>query len=83
MKLKISTKAARQLKRLKNDPALVQRLRAAMLELAANPYQGKSLEGVYRGLRSWRVGNWRILYRIYREQLEVLVLEIADRKEVY
>ncbi|HHE46880.1 MAG TPA: type II toxin-antitoxin system mRNA interferase toxin, RelE/StbE family [Bacteroidetes bacterium] len=83
MKLKISTKVARQLKKMKNNPALAQRLRAALLEIAADPYQGKALDGVYLGVRSWRVGDWRILYRIYRKKLEVLVLEIGDRKDIY
>jgi mRNA-degrading endonuclease RelE of RelBE toxin-antitoxin system len=83
MKLKISTKVARQFKKLKNNPALAQRLRAALLEIAANPYHGKALEGIYSGVRSWRAGEWRILYRIYREQLEVLILEIGDRKDIY
>jgi mRNA interferase RelE/StbE len=81
--LRISSKAARQIKRLKGNPALVQRLRAAFLQIAADPYQGKPLDGVYEGVRSWRVGDWRILYRIYRKQLIVLIIEVADRKEVY
>ena len=83
MKLKISSRAARQIKKLKSNPALAQRLRAALLDIAANPYRGKPLEGVFEGVRSWRVADWRVLYRIYREQLIVLIIEIAARKDVY
>ena len=83
MKLKISSKAARQLKKIRNKPALVQCLHAAFLSITANPFQGKPLDGVYEGIRSWRVGDWRKLYRIYRDQLIVLIVEVADRKEVY
>jgi mRNA interferase RelE/StbE len=30
-----------------------------------------------------RVGNWRVIYEIEREQLVILVLRIASRGEVY
>lgn len=83
MRLKISTRAARQLKKLKRDPALTQRLRAAFLEIADEPFRGTPLDGVYEGMRSLRVGDWRILYRIYRKQLTVLIIEVAHRREVY
>jgi mRNA interferase RelE/StbE len=53
------------------------------MEIASDPYKGKPLEGVYEGMRSWRVGDWRIIYRIYKQQLLVLIIEVADRKEAY
>ncbi|NQT34303.1 type II toxin-antitoxin system RelE/ParE family toxin [bacterium] len=83
MKLKLSTKAGRQLKKIRHNADLVQRLRAGFLEIASNPYAGKPLDGVYEGMRSWRVGDWRIIYRIYKQQLLVLIIEVANRKEVY
>jgi len=53
------------------------------LDIGANPYRGKPLEGVYAGMRSWRAGDWRILYRIYRKELLVLIIDIANRKDIY
>ena len=83
MKLKLSAKAARQLKRIKRKPDLVERLRAAFGKIASDPFQGKPLDRVYEGVHSRRVGDWRILYRIYKQQLLILAIEVADRKEAY
>ncbi|MBM3326148.1 MAG: hypothetical protein FJY65_04070 [Calditrichaeota bacterium] len=82
MKLELSSKAAHHIKKLKSNPILCSRIRSALLEIAAHPFDGKSLEGVFRSLYSKRVGDWRIIYRIYREQLIVLIVDIADRKDV-
>jgi mRNA interferase RelE/StbE len=44
---------------------------------------GKPLTGDKVGLRRYRVGEYRIVCRIDDEQLAVLVLRIAHRKDVY
>jgi mRNA interferase RelE/StbE len=83
VKLKLSNKAAHQLKKLRHDNVLKRRLFTAFTQIAAHPFQGKLLEGLYEGTYSLRVGDWRILYRVYQEELIVLIIEVADRKEVY
>ncbi len=59
--------------------------------LARDPdAQGKPLLGELRGLRSIRAAGqrYRIIYRVHREQIEVLVIAIgirreADREDIY
>ncbi len=46
-----------------------------------NPERYKPLRYGLKGMRSARVGKWRIIYRI--EGNEILVLSIAPRKKAY
>ena len=51
--------------------------------IAKDPLIGKPLVGVFKGVRSYRIGVIRILYKPYKDRLVVVVLDIAHRKEVY
>lgn len=65
------------------EPRLFQRVRSVLESLGRDPFQGKALKGQLRGMLSYRVGSYRILYRVERSELVVLVLDIGDRREVY
>jgi mRNA interferase RelE/StbE len=43
----------------------------------------KRLKGKLAGLARFRVGDWRVIYRIDDVSNRVLVLSIANRREVY
>ena len=81
--LRITAKAAKELDALprrKDRKAVVDRI----LDLAANPRPAgcvklSSLAELYRV----RQGPYRIVYTIEDEQLVVIVIRIADRKEAY
>lgn len=49
--------------------------------LSKNPKQGKKLKGPFKGLYSYRVGNYRVVYTFILKG--VLVLRVSHRKEVY
>ena len=83
MEVELSAKAARQWKRLLRNPALLERLDSALDRMASDPYLGKLLGGEFPEVRSMRVGDWRILYKVFPKRRLVVVLSIADRKEVY
>lgn len=52
--------------------------------LAQNPYRvGKPLFGPLRGCHGARRGTYRIVYRIDDEALEVHVVDVDHRAEVY
>jgi len=52
-------------------------------ELAENPRpRGSRMKG-YPGLRKKRAGNHRIVYKVENQAIKVLVLVIADRRDVY
>jgi mRNA interferase RelE/StbE len=44
---------------------------------------GKPLQGIFKGLYRYRYGSYRIMYAIDRESVVILILRIADRKDVY
>jgi mRNA interferase RelE/StbE len=55
-----------------------------MLVLADDPHPANSrkLEG-YHDLYRLRVGDWRIIYQVDKDQLLILVLEVGSRGEIY
>jgi mRNA interferase RelE/StbE len=65
------------------DPRVRARVRAAIEKLIEDPTRGKPLQLTLRGLRSWRTGDWRIVYRATHEKLEILVIAVGHRREVY
>ncbi|MCX5825340.1 MAG: type II toxin-antitoxin system RelE/ParE family toxin [Deltaproteobacteria bacterium] len=44
---------------------------------------GKPLQGIFKGLYRYRYGSYRIIYAIDRGSMVILILRIADRKDVY
>jgi mRNA-degrading endonuclease RelE of RelBE toxin-antitoxin system len=57
----------------------------AILELAANPREvGKQLRGTLRGIWTFRVGEYRLLYRIVGSMDQDLVIDsVLHRPEGY
>ena len=59
------------------------RIVAAIDRLAENPGLGTALKGDLRGLRRLRVGNYRVLYEVRDDELVVLVVRVAHRRDAY
>lgn len=59
------------------------RLIDAIEKLKTNPNAGSVLKGEFSGLRRIRIGDYRIVYEVQNEQLVILVIRIAHRREVY
>lgn len=56
-------------------------LKLALRGLAGDPLLGKNLKGDFEGLRSYRLGTYRIVYRFTRNSAEIIHIE--HRKDVY
>ena len=56
---------------------------AALFDLRHNPYSGKRLKGKFQNCYSLRVGDYRIIYRVYKKELNVLVIRVGHRQEIY
>ncbi len=81
--LKFKKSAARDLAKLGN-PGAKRVLEAIRTKLLMNPHeQGKMLKGSLRDLRSFRVGDYRVLYTFSDEELWVLVVRIGHRRDIY
>ncbi len=50
-------------------------------DLAQNPQQGEPLKGRFKGLFKYRVGNYRVIFTRFNQ--EILDLRIGHRKDVY
>lgn len=79
--IRYAASAARSIRRL--DPQIRRRVRAAVQTLAEEPERGKPLQLSLKGLRSWRTGDYRIVYRIIQERIEIIVIAAGHWREVY
>ncbi|MCH8156476.1 MAG: type II toxin-antitoxin system RelE/ParE family toxin [Nitrospinae bacterium] len=78
-----SKQAAKAILNISRDEA--QRIRKKLSRLAADPTAPnknvKKLSG-YDAFRL-RVGDWRVIYSVHKGELEILVIKIASRGDVY
>lgn len=79
--VRYTTTAAGAIRKL--DAPVRQRVRAAIDTLREDPYRGKPLQLALQGLRSWRTGDWRIVYRVHADRVEILVVTVGHRRDVY
>lgn len=80
---KLSQEAVKRLDRL--DRATCTRIERRLHELKANPSDpriSKLLKGL-EGMRSARVGDWRILYTINDKMKTIYIVAIRPRGEAY
>jgi mRNA interferase RelE/StbE len=73
--------AARRLAKL--DKAVKERVGRAIVRLSEHPELGKRLTGLLNDRWSYRVGDWRILYKVRKNELLILVLTVGHRRDVY
>ena len=76
-----TSSAGRAIRRL--DPGIRRRVLAALQKLQAEPERGKPLQLTLKGLRSWRTGDYRIVYRVIETRIEILVVALGHRRDVY
>ena len=62
-------------------PELKRKVRAALEQILQDPYSGKALRDDLEGLRSVRVGGFRIVYRASSRTIEIVA--IGPRRNIY
>lgn len=83
-KLELTRRAAKELEAVHAaDRKLYRRFILAFEAIARSPLDGKPLHGELRGLRSYRLGSYRVLYEIRRARLLVVVIDLGHRREIY
>lgn len=80
--IKYSKQAINALRKMPNN--LSRRIREKLKLLAIDPYSNKQVK-LLKGSVAYRirVGDWRILYLLNKTQVEIAVIKIATRGEVY
>ena len=79
--IRIKESAARELRRITKPHRT--RIVAAIDRLTETPHLGAALKGDLRGLRRLRVGDYRVVYEVRDEELVVLVVRVAHRRDAY
>jgi mRNA-degrading endonuclease RelE of RelBE toxin-antitoxin system len=62
-------------------PTLKRKTKATLKTILADPSSGKALKNELAGLRSFRVGTFRIVYRVIRNVVEIV--SIGPRERIY
>lgn len=62
-------------------PQLKRKVKFGFRELARDPFAGKALGDELKGLRSFRIGRFRIIYRVSGRNIEVAA--IGPRRTIY
>jgi len=62
-------------------PELKRKTKASLRTILTDPSSGKALKDELAGLRSFRVGSFRIIYRVMRNIVEVVA--VGPRERIY
>jgi mRNA interferase RelE/StbE len=77
----IAPRAKKQIDKLPSK--IKQKIAAALEELSTSPFLGKELKADLKGLYSYRVGSYRVIYSILRHRLIIQIIKVMHRKDVY
>lgn len=80
-KIVFAPTAEKQLKKL--DKPVQTRIVHAIAKLATDPCLGKQLKGELSDYRSYRVGDYRVVYFVHQQKIQVEIIRVAHRREVY
>ncbi|MEO6722689.1 MAG: type II toxin-antitoxin system RelE/ParE family toxin [Ferruginibacter sp.] len=79
-KLQIEKAALKYIK--KQDVPTIKRLMAAIDQIAENPHIGEPLIN-HAAQYKYRVGSYRILYKIVESELVISIIKVGPRGDVY
>lgn len=63
-----------------------QRVRAAIVDIQTNPFTHpnvRRLHGELKGLLRYRIGNFRLVYRVLEDERESRIIALGPRGDVY
>ena len=63
-------------------PDLKRKIKSALKRILSDPYSGKSLREELKGLSSYRVGRFRIIYHVTSNHI-IEIVAIGPRKIIY
>jgi mRNA interferase RelE/StbE len=63
-------------------PRIKKKVKSSLQYIVSDPHSGKALSDELKGLRSFRVGRFRIIYRI-TDRKEIEIVAIGPRERIY
>jgi mRNA interferase RelE/StbE len=83
-RIEFTRQAEKQLEKVHHaDRDLYERFMESFEEIRKYPESGKPLKHELKGLRSYRIGSYRIIYQVLRSRLLVIVVDLGHRREIY
>lgn len=79
--MQLSHEAQKNFKKLPSK--IKDKVSAKIFLLAVNPLLGEALYGEFKGLYKIYVWPYRIIYRVYLDQLLISVIRIRHRQDAY
>ena len=80
-KLAYTKTVAKEIQKL--DGSVKKMLLAGLSRIEQDPEIGKPLTKELKGLRSYRVSSYRIVYKIENHQLLIIIVALGHRKNIY
>ena len=80
-KIEYNKEAVRNLDKISNSKK--NKIFKEIEALKENPDLGKQLVGPLKGLRSLRIGNYRVIYKKDLQIITIFILAIGHRKNIY
>ncbi|MBI5200661.1 MAG: type II toxin-antitoxin system RelE/ParE family toxin [Elusimicrobia bacterium] len=80
-RIEFTPRAAKDFRAL--EASLQARVAGALERASDEPLSGKPLQGPFAGLRSIRVGEYRVVYRPEPGSRSILVHAIGHRRDIY
>jgi mRNA interferase RelE/StbE len=68
------------------DATLQKRIDRCCLQLKSDPFRHnniKRLKGEFAGIYRFRIGEWRVMYRVDNQTRKVVIIDIGHRRDVY
>ncbi|MBX7147592.1 type II toxin-antitoxin system RelE/ParE family toxin [bacterium] len=81
MKLRVPDPVRQQIKKL--HPALKQKMRNGLDVLLKEPHLGKPLKDEFSGLLSFRMGKYRIIYKLADANKTLEIIALGPRRTIY
>jgi mRNA interferase RelE/StbE len=82
--IEFSHTAAKELENIhKREKTFFPRILSVVESLKTNPYAGKKLKGKLQGDYSLRIGEYRTIYTIHRNNLVIYIIDMGHRREIY
>jgi mRNA interferase RelE/StbE len=80
-RLRLRTAAANVIRHF--PPEIKRSVKAALLQLLADPASGGPLHGGLTGLCKYRVRRYRVVYKVDRKAKSVEIVAVARRRSIY
>ncbi|MBL7160442.1 MAG: type II toxin-antitoxin system RelE/ParE family toxin [Candidatus Aenigmarchaeota archaeon] len=65
------------------DSDIKDRIKSHIIHIEEDPYTGKHLHGNLKGLYSFRVGKYRVIYSIEERPKRIVLYFVGHRKGIY